>query len=213
MRNELLQEQAWLQADCKVRKIQLSKDVSIKIPESGEYPGITYATWKDAYSKIQSYLKLENIYVLEMWRLYNLTGIEKLKYHVVQTTPVIQKLLWRFHTKNSTAWLNLRRSYGKMVHAEVSPESLQARTVDLGPIGSPVLFSKEKLAIKRRGAQGVEVPVEAVVVDSVEAAVVEDEAAEPVVVEEVKPVVAEEVKAAGVDEEVKQEVQEKQLGN
>lgn len=145
MRNELLLDWNWLFNNCNTRTIKLNDDMTIKIPESGEYPGIWYSNYQDARSKVQSFLKLENSYVREMWRLYTLTGIEKLKYHVVQTTPIIQKLLWRFHTSDSMPWLNLRKSYGKMVHAET--ESDTKGTTDLGPIGSPFLFPKTKKSL------------------------------------------------------------------
>lgn len=155
MRNELLDERYRLLEDgaCEMREYKTGNSsnnngegnvkTTVRLPASGEFPGLSYASYQDARSKVQSFLKLENAYVLEMWRLYRLTGVEKLKYYIVQTTPVIQHLMWRFYVKDTTAWSHLRRSYGRMVRA-TSEDAEEGQKQDLGPIGSPVLFSRAR---------------------------------------------------------------------
>lgn len=165
MRNELLEERSFLQNHCKLVKATLRDGSVIRIPESGQYPGISYNSWREARSKVVSFLKLENAYILEMLRLYSMTGVEKLKFHVVQTTPVIQALLFKFHCTKTSAWGNVRGNYGRMLHAEAAADesgrlvaaegegaaasaaedeavSPRRPTTDFGPIGGPVLKGK-----------------------------------------------------------------------
>lgn len=147
MRNELLDERYRLtmRSSCKMREYSWGKGdekIVVSIPANTEYPGLSYKSYEDARSRVQSLLKLENAYVLEMWRLYRLTGIEKIKYYIVQTTPLIQTLFERFNIKETTSWRNLRRSFRKMVVA--TSEDAEVSKMELGPIGSSILFSTVK---------------------------------------------------------------------
>lgn len=87
-------------------------------------------------------LQFETIYLKEMKRLYALTGVEQIKYHVVQTTPaVIKKILGRYGGKIKllNEWTVLNEELESLINLVADEQVQNSRgETAFGAVGEPV---------------------------------------------------------------------------
>jgi hypothetical protein len=87
-------------------------------------------------------LQFETIYLKEMERLYSLTGVEQIKYHVVQTTPaVMKKILVRYgdKIKSLNEWLALNEELESLINLTADQQVKNSRgETAFGAVGEAI---------------------------------------------------------------------------